>query len=194
MTGARGKWKERKPPFVWDAAADEKLKALWPDPKNTVNKIGAVFGVSKAAVCGRARRLRLEPKGSDKLNRLSMAQCADILAAKQGKDPLPLTPAQSQEFVDVVFSTAEPCPALQEAADRYVEQSAASRVSLMEAISKVLLRPVKACQFPINRSRPYLFCEAMARDGFPYCQHHCEIAYMSFVARNGDGKQERVSA
>ena len=61
--------------------------------------------------------------------------------------------------------------------------------SLVEAITAVLERSPKACQFLTSRTKPFRFCDAMALEGEVYCQGHCEIAYVNFNARRG--KQER---
>ena len=76
----------------------------------------------------------------------------------------------------------------------HVEPPRQPSMSLTDAIAIAMRRSPKACQFPTSRHKPFLFCDAMAREGFVYCQHHAEISYIAFVARRGDGTQESESA
>jgi hypothetical protein len=153
------------PVFVWTPEAVAQLKALWPDPLNTVNKIGAVFGLGKSAISGKARRLHLTPKGSGKLTKLPPDLRATILLLKKGQKPADVAPA--------------PKPVI-------------SITEIRSAVADIQ-RSIKKCQFPTSRNKPFLFCEAMALDGRVYCEIHCQAAYVNFGARHRAQQMETTA-
>ncbi len=136
--------------FQWTEDAVERLRRRWAEGVSTA-AIGRELGVSKNAVIGKARRLRLANRPSP------------IRPAKPkpdpGPPPRPVPPSRPVRLLPPGPAAAEP--------DR--------RLAAMPAGAA----DAAPCRWPIGEpgTAGFRFCDAAALGGKPYCAAHCAIAY-----------------
>jgi GcrA cell cycle regulator len=135
----------------WPPERDAALAQLWADRSLSAAEIGRRLGVSKNAVIGRCHRLRLATRPSP------IIRDANGATSRHPRRPQALP-------LKAMPSTREPLPAV---------------VQTPEPI-RVADRLPGLCCWPVGHPRTpgFAFCEEVSQPGKPYCEKHCQRAYV----------------
>ena len=145
----------------WTEETIAHLRALWDEGHSTA-EIGRRMGLSKNAIIGKARRLRLTPRSSP------------IRAKGSGSRPRNSGPARThgpslpplRSVADIPAPPRPPMPA-----------PAPARPADPVFVRRVSCDP---CCWPIGEpgTRSFRYCDGPAKPGKPYCAEHAEAAYV----------------
>jgi GcrA cell cycle regulator len=144
MTSGRYTW-------VWTDEKVSELRRLWADPDLRAREIGALLGVTRAAIIGKANRINLAKRRFVDTPRASRPSRARPHAERAPQPPR-LKPVPIPKHEDPCGQPWEP----------------------MFGVTPVTLIDLEAgmCKWPVTEGSPFLFCGAPALDGKPYCKHH----------------------
>ena len=141
----------RAPVRGWPPERDAALVQLWADRSLSAAEIGRRLGVSKNAVVGRCHRLRLSARPSPIIRDAAGPRARHL----QRPQALPL---------EAMVSTREPLPLV---------------VQTPEPIRAADRLPGLCC-WPVGHpgTPGFAFCDAVSQPGKPYCEKHCQRAYV----------------
>lgn len=174
-------------PFVtgkdWTERQVAKLKLLLSDGLS-FSKIAAILGITKNAVCGKVRRLKLsgEVKSEDKPKQTQNTKeeetvCIheDVECQCNKNNPEPVVEVQERQIA-------------KENNDKFIKETILKNSDMM---SSKFTKPNKhgktlfelkydECRWPIGdpKDEDFHFCGDKAVDGKPYCAKHCAFAYI----------------
>lgn len=173
--------------FDWNEHAIARLRELWADPANSTAGIGRILGCGKNAVVGKAGRLDLPRRPSP------------IVLGHPG----PRKPQQVSRHVRMeaaklpgLASVPTPPPVVHDDANPHRDASLANggiraRVIKVEDAPRPVFKPMasRPCCWPIGEPRTptFRYCDANAVPGKPYCESHCQVAYVPIRDRRDDG-------
>ena len=140
----------RAPVGDWSDETVLRLKELWGEGHTTA-EIGRRLGVTKNAVVGKVRRLKLIARPNPVIRKITEA------ASAAPRSRVPAKPGNADESVRTKSAGASP-----------------ARTS-----PPIQGRRVMACCWPIGTpGRPdFRFCGDSAQPGRPYCAAHADLAY-----------------
>ena len=136
----------------WNQQKVDDLKKLWNEGVAT-SRIGEQLGFTKNAVIGKAFRLGLERRQN---SRKKTTQSHQVSSATMYRESISSTQ-----------------PSVKKEPTRRRE-----KFSFKKSI--VGTGNFKSCQWPIGdpQEKDFHFCEADTLTGKPYCQDHCDVAYI----------------
>ncbi len=146
--------------WVWNDEQDAMLKDMWKDYSAT--QLAALFTkrfhrtMTKNSIIGRARRLRMPPKGP------TYAQASSFHFVDKSVE-------KKKPHTNAVFVKYEP-PKAEEKWKAFADTDPVPLVELTD----------HRCHFPVNSAwnePARLFCGRDADPGCPYCKEHRAIAY-----------------
>ena len=156
----------------WTDAQTEQLKVLYADGCSASEIAFEIGGVTRNAVIGKIHRLQLNqyPSASAKQPKEPRFRLAKARAERRRKV---IRNANGLMVMDITFPTL---PVGKHHDGRAIPQ--AQRKSLLE------LRE-RDCRFPFGEpGQPgFFFCGALTVTTYPYCAHHCSIAYTGIPVR-----------
>ncbi len=157
--------------MAWGDDTVSRLRSLWEEGHST-SEIGRRLGVSKNAVIGKARRLKLSrrpspirpassggPRQSGRRRVPKLAEIAPL--CRTAPKPSPAAPARPPG----PMSRSLPLPPMPAGQSR--------------AKSPSLGRGTTLCCWPLGEpgTHTFRFCDAPALARKPYCEEHCALAY-----------------
>ena len=152
----------------WGDDAVSRLRSLW-DEGHSTSEIGRRLGVSKNAVIGKARRLKLS-------RRPSPIRSVGSGSPRQSRRPLP----KLAEIAPVRGTAPKASPAAAASPPTPSAISVPSVAAVQAAATLPFLRRgTVACCWPLGEpgAHSFRFCDAPAVAGKPYCEEHCALAY-----------------
>jgi GcrA cell cycle regulator len=160
--------------FEWTDAAIERLRELWAEGLPTL-AIGRAMGISKNAVVGRARRLRLPPRPSP-IKGASVRPPKPPRAPRDTLPPLPSIVIPTERYT--AGGRAIPLSAGRGSHNR--EPSRAATLADVAAAGPQVRRigPVRECSWVTTAGRPWAYCNAPTEPGCSYCTEHAAMAYV----------------
>lgn len=141
------------PPLrTWPPERDAALMQLWGDRSLSAAEIGRRLGISKNAVIGRSHRLHLPARPSPIIRNADTPKMRHPRPARATLPPVERVPNR------------EPPPPVSQAPEPIV---AVDRVRGL-------------CCWPIGHpgTPSFAFCGEVSRPGKPYCEEHCQRAYV----------------
>lgn len=137
----------------WSPERDAALTQLWADRNLSAAEIGRRLGITKNSVVGRSHRLRLPARQSPVMRK------PDTRETKRPNPEVSRPPPLKELVVQFVPAVTLPL-----------------RPTAMPE-PKTVRHP---CSWPIgNPGTPgFAFCGAAAKPGRPYCEEHCQRAYV----------------
>jgi GcrA cell cycle regulator len=165
----------------WTDDAIAQLKKLWAEGLSTA-KIGAIMGISKNAVVGKAHRLQLESRPSP--IKAAVPGATPTRAATPKRVPAPTLARPSQVETPAVTPVAVATPIREKVAAPQL----AMRPAPVRVVTNVRPRPGAVCCWPLGEpgTPQFRFCDASAAQGRPYCAEHVQIAYVRIRDRRED--------
>lgn len=162
---------------AWTQALLERLAELWAEGHSTV-AIGRQLGVSKNAVIGKARRLGLTARPSpirrDPILAMSLPRARQHIPV-QGSTLPPLASIAAPKVVP-----SKPVPIFGRTSR--VETPAPLTEPSDTSEPRTIFRPRRPddCCWPIGEpgTRGFRFCDDLSMPGKPYCDEHCQRAYV----------------
>ncbi len=159
---------------AWGDDAVFRLRSLW-DEGHSTSEISRRLGVSKNAVIGKARRLKLSRRPSPILS-----------AGSGGPRPSRRPPPNLAEIAPVRDTAPKTSPAAAASLPRSSAVSVPSVAAVQAAAAPPFLRRgTISCCWPIGDpgTQCFRFCAAPAVTGKPYCEEHCTLAYQKQCER-----------
>lgn len=137
----------------WPPERDAALMQLWADRGLSAAEIGRRLGISKNAVVGRSHRLRLPARPSPIIRNGDKPR---VRRPRPPRETLPL-----QEMAPI----REPLPLLHQTPEPIITADKARGL----------------CCWPIGHpgTSDFAFCGNASRPGKPYCNEHCQRAYVA---------------
>lgn len=142
------------------------LPSLWNEKNEdggnryTCNEIGVIMGRHTSSVIGKAHRLSLPPRESP------------IRKRPRSNDQ----PVAWNRWCTPVGATLPPLAS-------EVPEPIAFELFEAPLTTPLELAPRDGCRWTESHGRPWLFCEATAIEGRPYCAKHCQVAYRPYQPR-----------
>lgn len=168
---------------TWTPERTERLKVLAAEGRTAV-EIGSEFHISRNAVIGKIARMGFPWTGS--IYRNHHGRRGKVVANPKRKAPgkffsfnrpskaLPVTGAARTDVLQPVAATV----------------SAGSRPKPKRKPCTLVKLRENSCRFPLGDHVPghkdFRFCNDHAVEGYPYCEHHCRIAYQPIRHRERD--------
>lgn len=171
--------------MTWTAERIDELTRLWKDG-HSASTIGKMLGISKNAVVGKAHRLQLPSRPSPIRRGSSTSQPRRRQASLQ-VPPTKITPIKeagsdeaSAQQAREVRSKVEQAPTEPQIGRPAPEKPKVSRSQVTLARRKSAPLGAQNCQWPIGdpSDSDFHFCGEPAAAGKPYCDSHCEKAYI----------------
>jgi GcrA cell cycle regulator len=136
---------------AWSPERDAALVQLWADRSLSAAEIGRRLGVSKSSVLGRSHRLRLPARASP---------------IRRGEGPKVRQPRPARSTLPPEKMAPAPKPA--------------SPVPQPPEPVTAVERLQGPCCWPIGHpgTQQFSFCGELSRPGKPYCEKHCQRAYV----------------
>jgi len=152
----------------WSQDDIARLRELWATDLSTA-EIGRRMGITKSAVVGKAHRLDLPRRPSP--IRPGAGTKPRAPGRLRGPASLPPVASLAQPVVAPMGAPSAPPAPLPAPLARPVAQ---------RPVVSVAKRPLKACCWPIGElgTPEFHFCDADAESGKPYCELHCQRAYV----------------
>lgn len=171
----------------WTDDRVDLLRKLWADGLSASQIAGELGGVTRNAVIGKVHRLGLS--GRAKSNAQSTASRQKRAARNSNTFNKPQRGAAKSGLgngkMPATGGALRPAPAVD------VPKPKALMLDLLELNEQT-------CKFPVGdpQESEFGFCGAKARDGDPYCEYHCRLAYqpVSDRRRDKDGQKPRLIA
>jgi GcrA cell cycle regulator len=136
----------------------ETFRQLW-DAGLSTAAIGRRLGASKNAIVGKSRRLDFPKRPSPIV-----------------RDMPPEEAERRRELRNRVYhrTTLPPLESL-------------ARKAPPAPPPKVERKPTsRTCQFPTNDKKPFIFCDAPAVEGYPYCEKHNKVCYINYPIKRAE--------
>ena len=159
---------------VWSDQQKQQFKTLWETTILSAREIGIRLGVSKNAVVGMRKRMKLEPRpcpiGVRSLNPKRRGP-QSIKPAKAKKAAAAAPPAPAPAPAPAITSIAAPPPVAPAQPAAFVRPPTAPVLGL-----------VRECQYPIGdpaQRDTFRFCGEPPVIGKPYCRDHCAVTYVT---------------
>lgn len=148
----------------WTADKVQQLVEMWPQP-HAFGEIARMLGVSRGALAGKARRMKLPARGD------TLPGEAPIRRRPEGSGRKAAQPVEAK--------TPEPGLLLSKSVDILAEHRMRPPVQATPHKPPFVPTPRK-CQWPLGEpGKPgFHLCEAPAIEGKPYCGEHCAKAYI----------------
>jgi len=140
-----------RPVWVWTPELVARLTELWANRGLSASEVGALLGVSRSAVLGKAARLNLPKRKGAYTPRKPVPKGSH-------HKPRPKNPTRA----------AAPPP---------MPKHEPPKGKAWEPLLGTVPRPLVdlrdgMCKWPVTEDSPFLFCAAPAIEGRPYCKHH----------------------
>jgi GcrA cell cycle regulator len=154
---------------AWGDDTVSRLRSLW-DEGHSTSEIGRRLGVSKNAVIGKARRLKLSRRPSP------IRPAGSGCPPPSCRRPVPKL-AEIAPLRRTAPSPAAPAPPPRPAPRSLSLPSAPEGQSAVRPPS--LRRGTALCCWPLGEpgTHTFRFCDAPALPRKPYCEEHCVLAY-----------------
>jgi GcrA cell cycle regulator len=151
---------------AWFPERDDRLRQLW-DAGLSETQIGLDLHCSKNSVAGRRHRLKLPARPSPIKNRAAYPQTR--------KSPAPPKVRVRRPGGEIEETNAPERPATVEPTLPQLACLAGDALPALPAAATC-----GACQWPIGEPKEadFRFCDGPALEGKPYCEEHCELAYV----------------
>lgn len=172
----------------WTDERVEKLKSMWRAGKSASEIAADLGNVTRNAVIGKVHRLGLASrKGGD----AAEDGAANGQTSKSPPQPVAKAEAPAKGNAPAPAATSSPNPSLNGAKEPEEDAVVAAEpvepttsvdesVIPMRRISIFKLTE-RTCKWPIGdpSHADFHFCGADAKEGAPYCEHHCSLAYQA---------------
>ena len=165
----------------WQPWQIAKLREMWPDPANTLVKIGQALGRSKSSVNGMSGRLGLagrpspiQPKGTGKPANPRRAPSQTLPPTTDPAIPVATLPVERSSI------SGRMSPMSFRRGDDAVRGATLSTTPAPAAEPLRQDLRTRTCCWPIGDpgTKVFRFCEDAAEPRKPYCALHCAAAYV----------------